>query len=149
MDTAEQSLLLCCESLFEIVSELSVVMSEVLPVSLTLSRSHSQPSSPRYPVFTQLQLDNIRACVYPELGTALPLTARIEGEVWISILMSVIGHWLLSGLTIMITTHNTNQTHVEFCPTYPPVISIDFLAFPTWNLAVLDLLSPLREYDKC
>ena len=157
MDTAEQSLLLL---LWKFVWNCLWVVSSYewgvarQPDTLQIPFTALITSVPSvYTIathsFESLCLDNIRACVYPELGTALPLTARIEGEVWISILMSVIGHWLLSGLTIMITTHNTNQTHVEFCPTYPPVISIDFLALPTWNLTVLDLLSPLPEYDKC
>ena len=74
----------------------------------------------------------------------MPLTDRIEGEVWISILVSVIGHWLLSGLTILITTHNTNQTHVEFCPTNPRDF-YRFFSISNMNLAVLDLSHPSQN----
>ena len=143
-----------CESL-----SANVVSSydEVLPVALTQSRSHSQPSSPQlsvHSVYTiatrsfEISASIISGRVYPEQRLHCIDSSHWGRGVDIN-WVSVIGHWLLSASQSQSqhTIHKSNTCRM--LSNKSGNRSCLFIHFQTRHLAVLDLLSPLGEYDKC
>ena len=77
-------------------------------------------------------LDNIRACV-SRAGDCIAIDSSHWGArcgYQLSVSDRSLG---LISLTILITTHNTNQTHVEFCPTNPTPMNCVFFCYTKFS----------------
>lgn len=81
-------------------------------------------------------LDNIRACV-SRAGDCIAIDSSHWGArcgYQLSVSDRSLG---LISFTILITTHNTNQTHVEFCPTNPTPMNCVFFLYKIFKHGIL------------